>query len=511
MTQSPEQGILSGKAVVRGVTPEGVTAASTASGPAALFSGFLDEDGHIDLSAVGRGGEVDLFAGDGAGSFIPKFPPCPNLPLFPEMMRQGDLNQDGRTDLVVIGGGVLAVFFGDREGCYEKSEEFSSGNDPDLDLPGVPTAFQIIDLTGDGFIDLLVATDSEKPLVRLANKGDGAFKIFLMEGRCGTAPVSVLARQNGTRLIDIVIADAAVGVCAITYNADETALAPIIFSLPTPLTPDGIKAIETAFLDADATPDLLVLHTEGGARFLGPPPTESVPLEPAFTLPAGFNLQSARFLDLNRDRRNDLVAAGQGGVRLLLGNGDGTFDIATAISPLSTPLIALADFNEDGKVDLAGAQGSDIILFMGEDSAQAGVRVEAKDASGALMGTVFYVDPEGKIQGEKTGASGRFIIFNVPPGASYIRVSDGGSGNVSVTSYEGGLTFFHLNMNPIAPMEVAVEGQVINPTAGEFAGIDVRDIAVIPVGTGKAAVSGEEGSYRLTLGANSEYTVKLDP
>ncbi len=74
-----------------------------------------------------------------------------------------------------------------------------------------------------------------------------------------------------------------------------------------------------------------------------------------------------------------------------------------------------------------------------------------------------------------------------------------------------GLTFFHLKVNPIQPAEISLEGQVINPTVGEFAGIDVRGISVTPLGSGRSTFSGEEGRYQMNLGANSEYIIKLDP
>ncbi|MDC4204633.1 MAG: hypothetical protein MPW17_20495 [Candidatus Manganitrophus sp.] len=80
-----------------------------------------------------------------------------------------------------------------------------------------------------------------------------------------------------------------------------------------------------------------------------------------------------------------------------------------------------------------------------------------------------------------------------------------------MTAYSGGLSYTHLNMNPTQPTTVMVDGQVINPTAGELAGISVEGIEISSLGTPAKAMSGAEGRYQLHLGANSEHILKLDP
>ena len=64
--------------------------------------------------------------------------------------------------------------------------------------------------------------------------------------------------------------------------------------------------------------------------------------------------------DFNGDGKLDLAMANQndGTVSILLGNGDGTFQPPANVGGFITPTwIAVGDFNGDGKLDLAVTDG----------------------------------------------------------------------------------------------------------------------------------------------------------
>lgn len=537
---SPQDGILAGKVVVRGVEPTGTPVGSVNADPLIFLSGFFDDDSHVDLLSISQSGTATRFSGDGLGGMLDTSSTCANLPIAPQKLKHADLNRDGFFDLVAIAGDSLFIFMGNRDGCFNQTEEI-----PVTMFGGNPKAFDLVDLTGDDFVDILVTTDAQAPLERLNNRRNGSFippkkdgdtapvvsPAIKMEGSCGTAPVSVLARLSSSgALIDIIIADAVTGVCEISYNSDEKALPTRILTLPAPLTPSGLKDLQTAFLDTDATLDVLVLHSQGGAFFSGLAPSDvtiiTIPLAPSFSLPGDFDTSTATFVDLNRDNRNDLLIGGANALILLLGNGDGTFGASAPVSSSATPAFTLADYNEDGKVDVIGLQGTSLMQFLGEDSAREGVSIDVLNGEGTPIGRLAYLDEQGQIQpeAEKTSKNGRFIVFNVPPGEAFTRVNTGGSGNSSVTVFAGSLAYFHLNMNDTSPSKVKLDGQVINPTAGEAAGVAVDRIKITPLGTGTTVLSrtvkanpaipddlDKEGVYQMELGATSEYIIKLDP
>jgi hypothetical protein len=67
----------------------------------------------------------------------------------------------------------------------------------------------------------------------------------------------------------------------------------------------------------------------------------------------------AKVVDLNGDHHQDLVFAGNGLISVSMGKGDGTFAAATSLGSGSFPGlylgIAIADFNGDGKLDIAAS------------------------------------------------------------------------------------------------------------------------------------------------------------
>jgi hypothetical protein len=88
-------------------------------------------------------------------------------------------------------------------------------------------------------------------------------------------------------------------------------------------------------------------------------PTSSVPLARTELDSAGGNIQVVT-ADFNGDGKLDLATAGyyDSTVRIFLGNGDGTFRIGPTYSACEAHALATGDFNGDGIVDLAvGARG----------------------------------------------------------------------------------------------------------------------------------------------------------
>ena len=76
-------------------------------------------------------------------------------------------------------------------------------------------------------------------------------------------------------------------------------------------------------------------------------------------------------VDVNGDKKADLLVnltdsnLNPAGVGLLLGNGDGTFQTAKTVAGGSEILYAVADFNHDGKPDLAVTASTAVQVMYG--------------------------------------------------------------------------------------------------------------------------------------------------
>jgi len=99
-------------------------------------------------------------------------------------------------------------------------------------------------------------------------------------------------------------------------------------------------------------------------------PVASIYLSTPTTFATGLNPTSVATADFNGDGKLDLAAANNGSstVSVLLGNGDGTFqphvDYPTGVNPVT---VAVGDFNGDGKLDLAisNSSGNTVSILLG--------------------------------------------------------------------------------------------------------------------------------------------------
>jgi hypothetical protein len=278
----------------------------------------------------------------------------------PRSVAVADVNADGLPDLIVANYGFtgsVSVLLGNGDGTFQAPRTFAAG----------PWARSVAvgDFNGDGRLDLAVANymgDYDTVSVLLGN-GDGTFQAprSFAVGR-GARSVAV-ADVNGDGLPDLVVANALSNdVSVLLGNGDGTFQ--IARNFPAGIGP---QSVAVADVNGDGRLDLTVAYAgsfpddyNGGVSVLLGNGDGS--FQAARSFAAGRFPQSMAVADINGDGRLDVAVAGSGGVRVLPGNGDGTFQ-TTYISyiAIGSPSLVAGDFNGDGWPDLA-TTGVSILL-----------------------------------------------------------------------------------------------------------------------------------------------------
>lgn len=341
--------------------------------PVSLREGVLAADiygqGHMDLVLPGR-----ILKNDGTGKFTPGA-----TFSYGSVSAIGDLNHDGRNDLVVSAVNTSpnpfssVVLLNQGGGVFTQSAV----------LPTNSFNGQVIDVNHDGVADLLVSGLSG--LVVFLGKGDGTFAVptifdlgFLavIEDFNGDGNLDALTSESypflltpgdgkggfaapkvtSTALVSTIPVSIATG----DFNGDKKSDVAVVNSAPCFVTGPGGPFV---------CPHAKVSVSAGtGLGYLGPPHYFDVGV-PAGVMAVG---------DVNGDGKLDIVVtrganlnvvrlATNYDVSVLLGRGDGTFLPAKNYRMLPFPTsstftvfdadVYLRDVNNDGKLDLVGDWG----------------------------------------------------------------------------------------------------------------------------------------------------------
>jgi len=257
----------------------------------------------------------------------------------------GDFNGDGKPDMLSSGGTLL---LGKGDGTFTTGTPVTGG------------AVAVGDFNGDGKIDVL--QQSTGTLLVLLGNGDGTFKAPVSTNSGASLYALTAGDVNGDGKADVLGLDYTSGFNVVVYlsQGDGTFATGVSYALGSTsaflitlgdFNEDGEIDVAVA-APSNAGQEVVLLGNGDGTFQAGKISTGGV--SSALDAVAG---------DFNSDGKLDLAISGSYPpvVSLLLGNGDGTFQAATTVAETASAQggvdLAVADLNGDGKLDLVLAAG----------------------------------------------------------------------------------------------------------------------------------------------------------
>ncbi|MBL7693597.1 MAG: VCBS repeat-containing protein [Ferruginibacter sp.] len=453
-----------------------VTVSTTPSNPSQISAADLDGDNKAELiTASYSGSSISIFKNNSNISNL-DFTFRVNIPVGsnPSYLTVADVDGDGMKDIII---GIVSSVVPTTNKFTVLRNTSSAGSisfAPQIDfaIPGNGYSYEahLGEIDGDGKPDVVI----------LEGTGIQIFRNTSIPGSISlTPPVAIGVTANGIAIADMNANGKAELIITKNMPASQLAIynnistpgtisfdAPVLFN--TPLSPVGIAV---GNLDNDNKPDIAITNTDNYSIsvFKNTSTGPAITLDTRQDFSAGVNPWDIRIADIDGDSKFDVITsyviAGSPIISLFrnIGTGGsiqlaGKVDYATEISP---QFIAIADLNNDGRLDLAATQNSLQSLVIFRNKIGDPPNITSFTPTSAWAGNIIAI--RGTNLGDATAVSfGGIASVSLQIYSDtllYASVGAGATGNVSVTTLSGsasapGFTFNNtLNILSVSPMK----------------------------------------------------------
>ncbi len=288
------------------------------------------------------------------------------------VLAMADFNGDGKLDIATSGG----VLLGDGHGAFT----LSTGAFP---FTGYATAMAAADFNGDGVPDLVIASNNTQTLSLLLGDGAGGFSFASSFNESATS-IAVADFNNDGRPDLALLYYGNVIIATNTgdgfiFSTNNSANYSAYYFAVGDFTGDGNVDVVTI---SSYGGTLTLLPGNGGGGF-------SAPSSSTISALANCSCAYTAVADFNGDGKLDIAVNTGQSIVALLNNGSGTFVAGHLLTPgttLSAGALVVGDFNGDGKPDLA--------ISLSTQSSSA-VGIATGDGAGNFTLTAGYRLPSG--------------------------------------------------------------------------------------------------------------------
>ena len=317
----------------------------------------------------------------------------------------GDLTGDGKDELVSANclAGNITVYVNNGGGGFAQGLYYpTQGNNSEIGL-STPAAVSIAQTTTSGHNDIVVTDLNAADIKVLLGNGDGTVNLPTVGYATGGAPLvpALVGNFNGSsNPVDVVLPDNQLNFVYLQGYGDGTFRSGINYYAEhgTGFQSEAV-ALASGDFNGDGIPDFVIGNfacsncTTGITVFLSNADGTLQQGVNYFPAKSTSTMQYVAVADFNGDGKLDIAVTDtqNGIVQIFTGNGDGTFTAAagssfatdTAASPNPVGIVT-ADFNGDGKPDLA------IINNHGSPASSANVGILINNGMGSFNPVVTY-------------------------------------------------------------------------------------------------------------------------